>query len=162
MAMLPVDLDDLERDILETFEEIGHTDGMEVFDYQPPSSTGIYREEKFKTYRKIFSLTGRIKLSPKSEELSDVGKRKECTCIFTFDTKQLKNKGVLVVDEKTRAEDCRIKTTSVIRYKGIYYEISNICPTAMIGDRFLLYKFEGRELENTNNLVFNEESENLG
>lgn len=159
MAMLPVDLDDLERDILETFEEIGHTDGMDIFDYQLPITTGVYKEEKFKTYKKIFSLTGRIKLSPKSEELSDIGRRKECSCIFTFDAKQLKDKGVILIDEVTRAENCLIKTTSVIRYKGIYYEISNICPTAMIGDRFLLYKFEGKEIENTNNLVFNEESD---
>lgn len=159
MAMLPVDLDDLERDILETFEEIGHMNGMDIFDYQAPSATGVYREEKFKTYNKVFSLTGRIKLSPKSEELSDIGRRKECTCIFTFDAKQLKNARVITIDEKTKAENCAIKTTSVIRYKGIYYEINNICPTAMIGDRFLLYKFEGKEIENTDNLVFNEESE---
>lgn len=154
--MLPVDLDDLERDIFDTFEEIGDMNAMDIFDYLSPSSSGIYREEKFKQYNKIFSLTGRIKLSPKSEELSDVGRRKECTCIFTFDTKQLKDKKVIELDEQTRAENCKIKTTSVIRYKGIYYEISNICPTAMIGDRFLLYKFEGREIENLNNLVFNE------
>lgn len=159
MAMLPVDLDDLERDILETFEEIGHMHGMDIFDYQAPTTAGIYREEKFKTYNKIFSLTGRIKLSPKSEELSEMGLRKECTCIFTFDAKQLKDKGVITVDKKTNAENCAIKTTSVIRYKGVYYGIDNICPTAMIGDRFLLYKFEGKEIEIANNLVFNEESE---
>lgn len=156
MAMLPVDLDDLENDIRETFEEIGDSMAMDIFSYQPPSSAGVYREEKFKTYKKVVSLTGRIKLHPKTEELSDVGRRKECTCIFTFDTKQLKARKVIVVDPQTHAEDCIIVTGSVIRYKARYYEVNNICPVAMIGDRFLLYKFEGKEIENQNNLVFDE------
>lgn len=156
MAMLPVDLDDLENDIRETFEEIGDSYAMDVFLYQTPTSGGVYRENKFKTYKKEISLTGRIKINPKAEELSEVGIRKECTCIFTFDTKQLKSRGVIKIDEDTKAENCIIVTGSVIRYKGRYYEIKNICPVAMIGDRFLLYKFEGKELENTDNLVFNE------
>ena len=159
MAMLPVDLDDLERDIHETFEEIGDSHAMDVFSYQAPSSSSVYNEEKFKTYVKEFSLTGRIKLSPKSEELSDVGRRTECNVIFTFDTKQLKDMGVMVIDSDTHAENCKINTDSIIRYKGLYYEVNTICPVAMIGDRFLLHKFEGRKLENLGKYSFKESAD---
>jgi len=155
MSMLPVDLDDLENDILETFEEIGDNSAMDVFSYTPAvgSSASIYKEEKFKTYTKLVSLTGRIKLSPKTEELSDIGRKRECTCIFTFDTKQLKNKGV-ITSSTTGEEVCSVTLDSVIRYKGKYYEICNICPVAMIGNRFLLYKFEGKEIDNLSNMTF--------
>lgn len=148
MSMLPADLDDFENDIHETFLEIGDYEAMDIFDFVMPSTTGVYKEQKFKTYRKQVSLTGRIKLSPKQEELSDAGRRKECSCVFTFDTKQLKDAGVVHVDDKGR-EVSSITLDSVIRYKGMYYEVLNICPQAMIGDRFILYKYECKEFDTT-------------
>lgn len=159
MAWLPVELDDLEIDIADAFEEVGDTGAMDIFDYDKPKGGLVYKEQKYKTFKKQISLTGRIRLSPKSEELSDAGRRKECTCIFTFSTRHLKDTGVIKVEPYTHKETCSITLDSIIRYKARYYEVKNILPFAMIGDRFLLYKFECNEVTDLSKLSFDEGSD---
>jgi hypothetical protein len=128
------DLDELSLDIQEAFLEIGDTDNISIMRYEG-GNENIYKESKKKRYSLPITITGRVKLSPVSEEISDIGRKEDINAVFTFTAKDLEDNGLL-------DEEVLITVDDRLKFRDTEFSILNIIPTAMLGNRFLIYKFE--------------------
>lgn len=128
------DLDELSLDIQEAFLEIGDTDNISIMRYEG-GNENIYKERKKKRYSLPITITGRVKLSPVSEEISDIGRKEDINAVFTFTAKDLEDNGLL-------DEEVLITVDDRLKFRDTEFSILNIIPTAMLGNRFLIYKFE--------------------
>ena len=128
------DLDELSLDIQEAFLEIGDTDNISIMRYEG-GNENIYKESKKKRYSIPITITGRVKLSPVSEEISDIGRKEDINAVFTFTAKDLEDNGLL-------DEEVLITVDDRLKFRDTEFSILNIIPTAMLGNRFLIYKFE--------------------
>lgn len=133
------DLEEFELDIQEAFAEIGDVDNI-GFKRFVKETTNIYKESKTKKYGSVTTVTGRAKMNPTSEEVSPIGRTAQIEAIFTFVSKDLRELGLL--DEY----NLLVTLDDRIHFKGQDYSIKNILPSAMLGDRFLVYKFECKKV----------------
>lgn len=132
------DLNELELDIQEAFLEIGDTENIAFLKFEG-GEENIYRESKKKRYGQPIVVTGRVKINPVSEEISDIGRTGEVNALFTFTTKDLRDNDLL-------DETLKITVDDRITFREDVYSILNIVPTSMLGDRFLIYKFECKKV----------------
>lgn len=132
------DLDELSLDIQEAFLEIGDTDNISIMRYEG-GNENVYKESKKKQYSLPITITGRVKLSPVSEEISDIGRKEDINAVFTFTAKDLEDNGLL-------DEEVLITVDDRLKFRDTEFSILNIIPTAMLGNRFLIYKFECKKV----------------
>ena len=78
------DLDELELDIQEAFLRLRYRE-YSLLKFEG-GEENIYKESKKKRYGQPIVVTGRVKINPVSEEISDIG-RKEVNALFTFTTR---------------------------------------------------------------------------
>lgn len=136
------DLQELEIDIYEAFKEIGDDINIKIKKFLG-GVPDIYGETDNKQFDEVgVVLLGRLELDPKEENLTEIGRAKKVSAIFSFPSKTLSDNGFMsnlmtTIDVKDR-----------ISFRDTDYSVINVIPSSMLGDRFLIYKFECLEVEN--------------
>jgi hypothetical protein len=138
--VVKMDFHEIENDLQEVFEEMGDTENIFVRQYIPTDIEGVYRENKFKEYGEPIHLVGRVKLNPIGEEITEIGRDRKVNSIFTFTAKELRDKGLFT-------DRLLVTENDIIVYRSKEYSIVTITPLALFGSTFVLYKFEGKDLD---------------
>lgn len=136
------EITDIESDIQEVFYDFGDSENIAIRQFIK-GDKNIYNESKKKAYGTPVVVTGRIRFNPKTDEVSDLGRVQEVNAIFSFITKDLRETGFMDEEGETK-----ITVDDQIIYKEKRkFQVMNIIPSSMMGDKFLLYKIECKELK---------------
>jgi hypothetical protein len=100
------------------------------------SGKNFYNEIVNKQYQPDIILTGLIKMKPDEKEISPIGLRQGCDVIFTFPSKELTNKRLIVNGV------LKLNLKDAVEYKSEIFDIVNIVPSSIISGVALLYKLE--------------------
>lgn len=136
------DIEAVEKDLQETFSEVGDKYNIFVKKLDKENTeTNIYNESPEKNYEEPVNITGRISFNPAVEEVTHVGRKEGVDAVFSFTSKELKDKGYLD-SENTLL----LSSDDLIIYKEEPFNILNPTPSSLLGDTHLIYKFECKKV----------------
>lgn len=152
----------IQNDFIEGIYEVysimftdGKSDGIYFYPLHTPNKLNVYREEKFKKYKKPSLLVAKVSLTPTQGE--DARETIKGIAKFTVPFKSLIDNNIDV--SYPNLEELR---KGVVLYKDTLYEIDNINPSTFLEDTFMTYVFECSERVGAPNItVVLEEEDSL-
>ena len=123
------------QEIFTTLFNDGVTDGLNLYLIsENTSSNNVYKENKYKVYKKPKRLVTQARLTPTQGDKDVEGIRDKA--VFIVPLKSLQDNDLGVTND-----DLDVMRRGVIEFQGVLYTIENILPKAYIEDVFLMYHF---------------------
>ena len=133
------------NEIFTTLFNDGVNDGIKLYLMSDKTKTNVYKESKYKKYKKPKLLVAKAYLEPFQGE-EDVKAIKDAAT-FTVPLKSFQNN-----DLSVSGADLDEMRKGVIEFHGVFYTIDNIIPKAYVEDVFLMYNFVCTEDKNVTSI----------